>query len=71
MAQYRRLYRSEKERVLGGVCGGIAEILGVDPTMVRLAGVGLVVVSFLALLVPLALFYVACWFIIPPESRVK
>jgi len=71
MAEVRRLYRSEKERVLGGVCGGIAEILGVDPTLVRLAGVGVVLVTFLALLVPMALFYLACWFIIPPESRVK
>ncbi|HNU94117.1 MAG TPA: PspC domain-containing protein, partial [Bacillota bacterium] len=28
----RRLYRSVRERMLGGVCGGIADYLGTDPT---------------------------------------
>lgn len=31
----KRLYRSEKEKQLAGVCGGIAEYLEVDPTIVR------------------------------------
>jgi len=33
----RRLYRSDRERMLGGVCGGLAEYLQIDPTLVRLA----------------------------------
>jgi phage shock protein PspC (stress-responsive transcriptional regulator) len=37
--QIKKLYRSEKERILGGVCGGIAEYLGVDPSVVRLTWV--------------------------------
>ncbi len=32
----RRLYKSEDNRVLFGVCGGVAEYIGVDPTIVRL-----------------------------------
>ncbi|RDE15370.1 MAG: PspC domain-containing protein [Candidatus Thorarchaeota archaeon] len=32
----KKLFRSKKNRVLAGVCGGIAEYLGVDPTIVRL-----------------------------------
>ena len=37
MAQkIKRLYRSRKDRILCGVCGGIGEYLGVDPTIVRL-----------------------------------
>ena len=32
----RRLYRSQSDRVLGGVCGGIAEYFQVDSTLVRL-----------------------------------
>ena len=32
----KRLYRSNKERMLAGVCGGIAEYFDVDPTLVRL-----------------------------------
>ncbi len=41
----KRLYRSKKERVLLGICGGIAEYFSVDPTIVRLAFVLLIFVS--------------------------
>ena len=37
----RRLVRSERDRVIAGVAGGIGERLGVDPTVVRLAFVAL------------------------------
>lgn len=33
----KRLYRSEKNQMLCGVCGGIAEYFNIDPTLVRLA----------------------------------
>jgi phage shock protein C len=32
----KRLYRSKKNRKIAGVCGGIAEYLDVDPTLIRL-----------------------------------
>ena len=32
----RKLYRSRKNRILCGVCGGLGEYLGIDPTIVRL-----------------------------------
>ena len=32
----KRLYRSRKERMICGVCGGVAEYFGIDPTLVRL-----------------------------------
>ena len=32
----KRIYRSQEDRVIAGVCGGFAEYLGVDPTIVRL-----------------------------------
>jgi phage shock protein PspC (stress-responsive transcriptional regulator) len=38
----RRLYREPEEKKLAGVCGGVADYLGVDPTIVRLALVVLV-----------------------------
>ncbi|UCH58849.1 MAG: PspC domain-containing protein [Anaerolineales bacterium] len=34
--EYKRLYRSRKERMFAGVCGGLAEYFGIDPTLVRL-----------------------------------
>ncbi len=33
----KKLYRSVTDKKLGGVCGGIAEYLDVDPTVIRLA----------------------------------
>ena len=38
----KKLYRSETDKVLCGVCGGIAEYFEIDPTLVRL---GFVVIS--------------------------
>lgn len=35
-AEYRKLYRSPTERMIGGVCGGIGEYFNIDPTLVRL-----------------------------------
>ncbi|HAN86552.1 MAG TPA: PspC domain-containing protein, partial [Firmicutes bacterium] len=32
----RRLYRSVRDRMLGGVCGGLANYVNVDPTLIRL-----------------------------------
>ena len=41
------LHRSEHDRMIAGVCGGLAESLRVDPTLVRLAWVLLTLVSWL------------------------
>ncbi len=35
----RRLYKSNVNKMLCGVCGGLAEYFGIDPTLVRLAWV--------------------------------
>ena len=35
----KRLYKSDENRMLDGVCGGIAEYFGIDPTLIRLAWV--------------------------------
>lgn len=41
----KKLYKSDVDRKLCGVCGGIAEYLGIDSTIVRLIWVVLVVFS--------------------------
>ncbi|MDR1087869.1 MAG: PspC domain-containing protein [Coriobacteriales bacterium] len=41
----KRLYRSS-DAVFGGVCGGIAEYFGIDPTLVRIIAVALTIVGF-------------------------
>lgn len=38
---YKRLHRSQDERMVAGVCGGIADYLNIDPTIVRLIFVAL------------------------------
>src|SRR4051812_19794404 len=41
----RRLFRSRGDRVIGGVCSGIAKYLGIDPVIVRVATIALVFVG--------------------------
>ena len=56
----KRLYRSKRDQMICGVCGGIAEYLGVDPTIVRLvwaifslaAGTGILLYILAALIMP-------------------
>ncbi len=56
----KRLYRSRKDRQMAGVCGGVADYLGIDPTLVRLlwvilsiaGGPGLLLYIILAAVVP-------------------
>lgn len=61
-----RLYRSGKDKILGGVCGGIAEYLGVDPVIIRLLWV---IASFAWGFGILA--YIIAWIIIPRNPRDK
>jgi phage shock protein C len=35
-SDYKRLYRSTDDRMIAGVCAGIADYFGIDPTLVRL-----------------------------------
>ena len=56
----KRLYRSNRNRMLCGVCGGIAEYFDIDPTLVRLgwvvfcalAGSGIIAYIIAAIIVP-------------------
>jgi len=57
----KKLYRSTRERMLCGVCGGIAEYFAVDPTLVRLGTV------LLACSGPGVIAYIVAAIIIPYE----
>ena len=56
------LQRSRKNKMIAGVCGGLAEWLGWDPTLVRIA---YVVGSVLSIAFPGALVYIILWVIMP------
>ena len=44
--EVKRLYRSRKERMISGVCGGLGVFLGLDPTVIRLIFVLLAIFGF-------------------------
>ncbi len=60
--QTKRLYRSRQDLMLGGVCGGLAEYLGLDPTVVRLVFLLLFFLGGQGLLI-----YLIMWLIVPEE----
>jgi phage shock protein PspC (stress-responsive transcriptional regulator) len=59
MNAQKRLCRSN-ERMLAGVCGGIAEYLGWDPTMVRLGWIILTLLGGSGILI-----YLILWLVMP------
>jgi len=60
----RKLMRSARHRMIAGVCGGLADYFGWDPTMVRLA---YVLLSIISAAFPGILVYIIAWLIIPEE----
>ena len=56
----KRLYKSNKNKMLAGVCGGIAEYFNIDPTLVRIgwailcmfAGSGIIAYIIAAIIIP-------------------
>ena len=61
----RPLHRSRRNRVIAGVCGGIADWLGWTPTTVRIL---YVVLSILSAGFPGILVYVILWLVMPEET---
>src|SRR5450432_2025926 len=63
----RRLYRSENDKMLGGVCGGLAAYLKIDPSVVRIIYAVLILGSFGTAL----LLYIILWIALPPKSMIS
>ncbi|PLV59881.1 PspC domain-containing protein [Thermotoga sp. KOL6] len=59
----KQLKRSKKNRIIAGVCGGIAEYFDVDPTLVRLIWVLLTLAWGAGILL-----YIIAWIIMPEEE---
>jgi phage shock protein C len=59
----KRLVRSRDDRWISGVCGGVADYLGVDANLVRL----IVVLGTIFGLGSLALAYLVAWVLMPEE----
>lgn len=60
----KRLYRSRKDKILAGICGGVGKYLDIDPIIIRLI--------FIVLLLTVGsgiLIYLIAWIIIPLEPE--
>ena len=60
----KTLYRSESNKIVAGVCAGLADYFNLDPTLVRVA---YVLVSVLSAAFPGLLVYIILWVVMPPE----
>lgn len=62
---YKKLYRSVTDKMLGGVCGGLAEYFAIDPVLVRLIFVLAVIFGGSGILA-----YIILWIIIPQKPYI-
>jgi phage shock protein C len=64
---YKRLYRSNKDAMIAGVCGGLGEYFNLDPTVVRLLAILLLIVTGFF---PVILIYIILSVVIPRNPTV-
>lgn len=62
----KKLYRSETNKRIAGVCGGIGEMLDIDPTIVRVATV---ILALTTGLLPFFVGYVIAWLVFPVGTQ--
>ena len=62
----KKLYRSRTDKMLGGVCGGLGQYLGIDSTLVRLFFVLLALANGVGVLI-----YFVMWLIVPREGQAE
>jgi phage shock protein PspC (stress-responsive transcriptional regulator) len=60
----RRLMRSTQDRMIGGVCGGLAEHLRIDPTIVRIGAIALTFLGGVGIVA-----YLIAWIVVPEDPR--
>lgn len=64
----KKLYRSEDNKVIFGILGGVGEYYDVDPAMIRL---GYVILMFITGVFPLAVAYFIAALIVPKKPNKK
>ena len=63
--QYKKLYRSRENRMIGGVCGGLGEYFDIDPTLVRVL---FILGAFLGIPGAPVLIYLIMLIVVPQET---
>ena len=61
----KKLYRSVSQKMLGGLCGGLAEYFNLDVSLVRLLFVG---IGLVTAVLPMTFFYLIAWIVVPQEG---
>ncbi|ACB84584.1 PspC domain-containing protein [Natranaerobius thermophilus] len=61
----KKLYRSDSDKMIAGVCGGFAEFFNIDSTVIRLA---FVLLALITAILPVILFYAIAYFVVPEAS---
>jgi len=61
-----KLRRSTTDRMIAGICGGIAKVAGLDSTVVRVLAL---LITLLTAVVPGLILYFLLIFVIPPEQE--
>ncbi|GEM_PF-1060467 len=61
-----RFYRSGRNKMILGICGGLADYFNIDPMLIR---IGTVLLALVTAAFPVILIYIVCGFIIPQESE--
>jgi phage shock protein PspC (stress-responsive transcriptional regulator) len=64
MEEMKRLYRSDSDKMIAGVCAGIAEYFALDPTLVR---IGYILLSVFTLF-SAAVAYLILWVVVPQRK---
>lgn len=60
----KKLYLSDTDKKIGGVCGGVGEYFGIDPTFIRLLWIIFIFIGGSGLLA-----YIIAWAIIPQRPK--
>lgn len=58
----KKLYRSENQKMIGGVCSGLATYMDLDVSVVRLL---FIAVAFITAFLPMVIFYLIAWIVVP------
>ncbi|MBU2444496.1 MAG: PspC domain-containing protein [Bacteroidetes bacterium] len=64
----KKLYRSENNKKIAGVCAGIGELLDIDPTIIRLLTAVLAIITGIF---PFVIGYLIAWWIVPTKSELS
>jgi len=64
--EYKRLYRSNKDSMISGVCGGLGEYFNLDPTIVRLIAI---LLAFVTAFFPMLLVYIILSVVVPKNPN--